>query len=99
MKYFHKAIYPPRVHVEQKNLPERLCRKLRGYLISRFNKYPQNFLSSKLIRPTVYLHSEGFQSKQQDTKSTALADVGLMAIIRENHVVQTNLMLLDVSVI
>ena len=38
-----------------KNL-ERVYRKLQGYLISRFNKYPrnpQNFLSSKLIRPTV----------------------------------------------
>ena len=35
---------------------ERVYRKLQGYLISRFNKYPRNprnFLSSKLIRPTV----------------------------------------------
>ena len=44
-----------------KNLPEHLCRKLRGYLISRFNKYPQNprnFLSSKLISPTVYVYMQ-----------------------------------------
>ena len=36
---------------------KRVYRNLQGYLISRFNKYPRNlrnFLSSILIRPTVY---------------------------------------------
>ena len=35
---------------------KRIYRKLRGYLFSRFTKYPRNprnFLSSKIIRPTV----------------------------------------------
>ena len=47
------AIYSPRVHVEQKICRNGYAGNLRGYLISRFNKYPRNFLSSKLIRPTV----------------------------------------------
>ena len=36
---------------------KRIYRKLRGYLFSRFTKYPRNhrnFLSSKIIRPTVF---------------------------------------------
>ena len=44
------------VYMLKKTL-ERVYRKLQGYLISRFNKYPRNpqsFLSSKLIRPTVF---------------------------------------------
>ena len=35
---------------------KQIYRKLRGYLFSRFTKYPRNprnFLSSKIIRPTV----------------------------------------------
>ena len=35
---------------------KRIYRKLQGYLFSRFTKYPRNprnFLSSKIIRPTV----------------------------------------------
>ena len=43
LKYFHKAshsVYPPRVHVEQKISNRYIYRKLQGYLISRFNKYP-----------------------------------------------------------
>ena len=35
---------------------KRIYRKLRGYLFSRFTKYPRNprnFLSSKIVRPTV----------------------------------------------
>ena len=32
---------------------KQIYRKLRGYLFSRFTKYPRNFLSLKIIRPTV----------------------------------------------
>ena len=37
---------------------KRIYRKLQGYLFSRFTKYPRNprnFLSSKIIRPTVII--------------------------------------------
>ena len=34
-----------------------IYRKLQGCLFSRFTKYPRNFLSSKIIRPTVHTHT------------------------------------------
>ena len=49
LKYFHKAIASYLPTTCRTKYLERVCRKLQGYLISRFNKYPQNsrnFLSS-----------------------------------------------------
>ena len=48
---------------------KRIYTKLRGYLFSRFTKYPrnpQNFLSSKIIRPTVlFLQLSSYYLKWQ----------------------------------
>ena len=56
LKYFHKASHLPTTCTCWTKNFEWVCRKLQGYLISRFNKYsrnPRNFLSPKLISPTV----------------------------------------------
>ena len=57
LKYFHKAIASYLPTTCWTKYLEWVCRKLQGYLISRFNKYPrnpQNFLSSRLISPNVH---------------------------------------------
>ena len=75
---------------------KRVCRNgyagnLRGYLISRFNKYPRNprnFLSSKLIRPTVAMASRSFctlQARKIKVKCICTVVRDLMLLLPRLH--------------